>query len=166
MLGNLLTILVYRPLHREAWCRVLLLMIPSPSVASYRKSRLARASVHHRVLDALTRRSRLTNLGVFLLTGLCAVSLLANLWLLAPPLLPPQSHLTAFTTAIWPATRKNLDHLIIVPCHSIWQGTDSWSDEKDWLLEPYQRGPGRVRAFYQHISQRYISLLCWMPSGY
>lgn len=141
-------------------------MIPSPSVASYRRSRLAKASVHHRLVDALTRRSRLTNLGVFLLAGLCAVSLLTNLWVLAQPLLPPQAHITAFTTVNWPATRKNLDHLIIVPCHSIWQGTDSWLDEKDWLLEPYQRGPGRVRAFYQHISQRYICSFAWPPQNH
>lgn len=143
----------------EECCSAVILMLPSSSVAKYRRSRLASSSsVRHRILDGLTRRSRLTNLAVFLLGTVCVVSLLTNFWVLSSPLSSSRAHVMAFSTANWPATRQSLSHLIIVPCHSIWQGTDSWTNEEDWLLEPYQKGPGRVRAFYQHIEQRHVFL--------
>lgn len=133
-------------------------MLPSPSVASFQRRTRLTASPRRKFLDTLARRSRLTNLGVFILAFLCVISLLINLrqWALPPSLEPLSTHGLAFSTVNWPATRKNFDHLVVVPCHSIWQGTYSWLDEKDWLLEPYQKGPGRVRAFYQHIERRYF----------
>ncbi|CAA7259181.1 unnamed protein product [Cyclocybe aegerita] len=41
----------------------------------------------------------------------------------------------------------------MVPCHAIWKGSDSWLNEDDWILESYQKGPGRVKAFYEHIAR-------------
>ncbi|KAJ8521192.1 hypothetical protein ONZ45_g2079 [Pleurotus djamor] len=48
-----------------------------------------------------------------------------------------------------------LKHLIIVPGHSIWRGASAADrlNEDDWILEPYQRGGGRVAAFYDHIAK-------------
>jgi len=109
-----------------------------------------------KLVDTLTRRSRLTNLAVFLLLGVCTLSLLTNLryWLFPPtPFDLARVHGLAFSTVEWPATRSDLAHLIVVPCHAIWKGTDSWTNEDDWHLEKYQKGPGRVRAFYEHIER-------------
>ncbi|KAF9476368.1 hypothetical protein BDN70DRAFT_882547 [Pholiota conissans] len=131
-------------------------MLPTPSVATFRRKTFPlAASPRKKLLDNLTRRSRLTNLAVFLIASVCSISLLINLrqWALLPTLGPLPTHTVAFSTANYPSTRKKLDHLVVVPCHSIWQGTSSWLEEKDWLLEPYQKGPGRVRAFYQHIER-------------
>ncbi|KAF9564768.1 hypothetical protein CPC08DRAFT_705067 [Agrocybe pediades] len=139
-------------------------MLPLPTVTKYqRRTRYLDSSLRKNVLDTLTRRSRLTNLGVCLLAGLCAISLLYNLryWALPPKYNnyglynqgSPQHDNHAHFAIKRPASRKELNHLIMVPCHSIWKGTKSWLEEKDWQLEPYQKGPGRVRAFYEHAAR-------------
>ncbi|KAF8160902.1 hypothetical protein B0H34DRAFT_356992 [Crassisporium funariophilum] len=133
-------------------------MLPSPAVAKYKRKRLV-ASPRKRIVETLTTRSRITNLGVYLLVGLCAVSLLLNLryWTFHQSVhqYSNRGHPgpLSLATTKRPSTRKGLNHLIIVPCHSIWKGTSSWSDEKDWILESYQKGAGRVHAFYEHITQ-------------
>ncbi|KDR75304.1 hypothetical protein GALMADRAFT_249320 [Galerina marginata CBS 339.88] len=131
-------------------------MLPSPSVAKYQRKARFDTSPRKRLLEALTRRSRLTNLGVLLLFGLCFISLLFNLrhWTLPPPATANQlnGRISLFTVDR-PSSRKNINHLIMVPCHSIWKGTNSWLEEKDWYLEPFQKGPNRVRAFYEHIAR-------------
>ena len=133
-------------------------MLPTPSIARHRRARIATSS-RRNVLENLTRRSRITNLGVILILGFCLVSFLFNLrhWALSPPSYPNGRYGRLYPlSADRPASRKALDHLIMVPCHSIWKGPNSWSEEKDWLLEPYQRGPSRVRAFYEHIRLGYV----------
>lgn len=135
-------------------------MLPSPSIARYQRKRLD-TSPRKRVLEALTRRSRLTNLGVFLISGICTISLLLNLsfWTLSTSRYTGPHHARSplsITTINRPSSHKSLNHLILVPCHSIWKGTDSWLEEKDWFLESYQKGLGRVRAFYEHIVRRYV----------
>ncbi|KAF7790360.1 hypothetical protein EIP86_001315 [Pleurotus ostreatoroseus] len=47
----------------------------------------------------------------------------------------------------------SLDHLVMVPGHAIWTGAHSERglDEENWILEPYQKGGGRIAAFYNHI---------------
>lgn len=54
----------------------------------------------------------------------------------------------------------DLDHLVVVPCHAIWQGGDPSSrlNEEDWILEPYQKGGNRVAAFFNHIERGYVFL--------
>jgi len=47
-----------------------------------------------------------------------------------------------------------LHHLIIVPGHAIWKGSDPQkrTQDSEWILESYQKGGGRVQAFYDHIA--------------
>ena len=138
-------------------------MLPSSSAAAARyQRRRPDTSPRKKVIETLTRRSRLTNLGVLLISGLCTISLLLNLryWTfyttpghagLHPALLP-------IATVNRSSSRQSLNHLILVPCHSVWRGRSSWLKEEDWVLESYQKGPGRVHAFYEHIVRRCMSL--------
>jgi len=137
-------------------------MLPSPALARYHRKplRLVATGGGHSRLESLTRRSRITNLGVLLLASCFAISLFLNLryWALHHPFHPDiqQSAKLQFATVERPPTRNNLDHLIVVPCHAIWRGSNSWLEDKDWILESYQQGAGRVQAFYEHIARRYI----------
>ena len=134
-------------------------MLPSPVLTRYHRKPLRPAGrPGHTRLDSLTRRSRITNLGVFLLAGCFAISFFLNLrfWAFHHSLYPSQqSSRLQFATIDRPNIRNELDHLIIVPCHSIWRGSNSWLEDKDWILESYQQGVGRVNAFYEHIARRY-----------
>jgi len=132
-------------------------MLPPPAVSKYqRRIHFKPTNPRRQLLDGLRKQSRLTNLGVVLLIGALSFSILLNLryWISTPyhRLFLPLFSLD-LSTVERPTQRKHLTHLIIVPCHSIWTGTDSWSEEKDWLLESYQKGSGRVEAFYEHISK-------------
>lgn len=130
-------------------------MLPPPAVTKYqRRIHFKPTSPRRQLVDTLRRQSRLTNLGVVLLVGACSISVLLNLryWISTPNYNLPPSYPLDWQTVDRPTERERLAHLIIVPCHSIWTGTNSWSDEKDWVLEPYQKGPGRLKAFYEHIS--------------
>ena len=141
-----------------------LFMLPPPAVtrrSHQRRIHFNPTSPRSQLLDSLRKQSRLTNLGVVLLIGACSISILLNVryWLSTPQLSP--LYPLKLRTVDRPTERKHLNHLIIVPCHSIWTGTTSWSEEKDWMLEPYQKGLGRVKAFYQHISTGWVlSSLC------
>ena len=133
-------------------------MLPSPALAGYHRKPLRLAGRHTR-LESLSRRSRITNLGVYLLASCFAISFLLNLryWTLHQSFYSnQQSSKLQFATIDRPITRNDLDHLIIVPCHSIWRGSNSWLEDEDWILESYQQGAGRVNAFYEHIARRYI----------
>lgn len=45
---------------------------------------------------------------------------------------------------------KNLTHLIIVAGHAVWLGgSTNGEDDSEWILEPYQKGEGKV--FAQHV---------------
>lgn len=59
-----------------------------------------------------------------------------------------------------PEYARNLNHLIVVPGHAIWKGSrpELRMDDNEWVLEPYQKGKGRVRAFFSHIVRGYVSL--------
>lgn len=141
-------------------------MLPSPSVARYQRRRLD-SSPRKKILETLTQRSRLTNLGVFLIIGLCTLSLLFNLhyWTSYTPLSENQlRNRHSLLQVDRPEARTHLDHLIIVPCHGIWKGTTSWLEEKDWVLESYQTGNNRLNAFYEHIAHGYVvGVLCSCP---
>lgn len=133
-------------------------MLPSPSVARYQRKRLD-SSPRKKILETLTRRSRLTNLGVFLLVALCALSLLFNLhyWASYPSISENQlRNRHSLLEVDRPEPRTHLDHLILVPCHGIWRGTTSWAEGKDWVLESYQTGNKRLNAFYDHIARGYV----------
>ena len=137
-------------------------MLPSPAVARYYRKPLRPGSHTSLTLESLARRSRITNLGVLLLASCFAISLLLNLryWTFHHSLFPdPYSAKLQLATVDRPPTRNNLDHLIVVPCHAIWRGSNSWSRDEDWILESYQQGTGRVHALYEHIARRYITAL-------
>lgn len=131
---------------------------PSPFSRTTRKS-------YRSTRDVLLTRARVTNLGLLLLVSFAALSFLVNLIfylssggesepqnskLRASPHTRPSSILSTIQRD---PTLSSLSHLIIVPGHAIWKGTDSARilDEDDWVLESYQHGGGRVAAFYNHI---------------
>ncbi|KAJ3988843.1 hypothetical protein F5890DRAFT_1402318 [Lentinula detonsa] len=103
------------------------------------------------VLNILRSRARITNLGLIILFSFAVFSLLfnVNVWIDASPGLPH----SILSTLNEDRTMENLDHLIMVPGHAIWNGASAKNrlDEDLWTLEPYQRHSGRIEAFYQHI---------------
>ncbi|KAL4244421.1 hypothetical protein ABKN59_010186 [Abortiporus biennis] len=138
-----------------------------PLSASFPKSRydyLPIYNSHHHSrhhyrsrIDILKSRARITNLGFLLLSSFAALSFLFNLsYYLSSPhnertlLHHPHSILATIDRD---RTLLGLNHLIIVPGHAIWKGSnpDKRLDDDEWILEPYQRGGGRVAAFVKHI---------------
>ncbi|KAJ4483677.1 hypothetical protein J3R30DRAFT_3836699 [Lentinula aciculospora] len=105
-----------------------------------------------RILSALRSRARITNLGLLLLFSLAFFSLMlnVNVWIDTTPGLPK----SILSTLSGDTTAENIDHLIVVPGHAIWNGASAENrlNESLWTLEPYQRNSGRIQAFYQHIA--------------
>ena len=141
-------------------------MLPAPVTFHAKRESFSGLRSRRPLRDVLLTRARITNLGFLFLLGLAALSLLVNLsYYLSSAFAPAlyhdgvyQGHATPRsildTVDRDPALRV-LDHLIMVPGHAIWKGTDPSRilDEDDWLLESYQRGGGRVEAFYNHIAR-------------
>lgn len=111
-----------------------------------------------KIYNALLTRSRLTNLAVVLLASLCALSLLFNLraWYFttAVPVAGTYSASGLLATIPGRHSLHDVNHLIMVPGHAIWTGSNAQSrlNEEEWILEPYQRGGERVAALFAHIS--------------
>lgn len=114
------------------------------------------------ILRLLRTRSRLTNLGVLLLSAFASLSFIYNLsFVFSSPFY--NTHIDSTPSSILSTIERNatltsLDHLIIVPGHAIWTGITPeqvW-DEEFWTLEDYQRGGGRTSAFVDHIKQGYF----------
>ena len=135
-------------------------MLPLP--VSSRTHPLLRSGLRHQrsTKDVLLTRARITNLGLLLLSGVTILSLLFNLsYYFSTSSYYPQSLLHGIpprdilSTIQRHEALSDIDHLIMVPGHAIWRGTDIRRrlDDDEWILEPYQRGGGRVAAFYQHI---------------
>ncbi|KAH9839441.1 uncharacterized protein C8Q71DRAFT_749535 [Rhodofomes roseus] len=136
-------------------------MLPLP-ISSSRKRQLSRHGLRHprSTKDVLLTRARVTNLGLVLLSSVTVLSLLFNLsyhfsspdYLQLPPGRSPPSDI--LSTIQRHDALSTIDHLIMVPGHAVWKGTDVTRrlDDEEWILEPYQRGGGRVAAFYQHIA--------------
>ena len=130
---------------------------------------------HRRPLgQVILSRSRLTNLGVLLLTLFAALSSVLNFLFylnsagrsehdhderhVEAPLYWTPSGISS-TISRSPAVQA-LDHLVIMPGHAIWWGATSSSrlDEDEWILEIFQRGGGRVAAFMSHIERGSVSV--------
>ncbi|OSX66272.1 hypothetical protein POSPLADRAFT_1177689 [Postia placenta MAD-698-R-SB12] len=137
-------------------------MLPLPVSLSGRRS-ISRHSLrpsHRSTKDVLLSRARVTNLGFLLLAAVTALSLLANL----SHYFTSSSSISRFLDSEQPssilATLQRdpslaaVNHLIIVPGHAVWKGTDPKLRlyDEEWILEPYQRGGGRTSAFYKHIA--------------
>ncbi|EPQ57642.1 hypothetical protein GLOTRDRAFT_115482 [Gloeophyllum trabeum ATCC 11539] len=138
-------------------------MLPAP-VSLVKRGGFRRSSnaSRRRLTDDLLLRARITNLGLLLLSAVTAVSLLYNLSYVFATRHASITELNIHgSLGPWSiadtiqrdAGIQKLSHLIIVPGHAIWKGSDPTRvlDEEDWILEPYQRGGGRVGAFLQHI---------------
>ena len=141
-------------------------MLPLPVSFSrgYTRGHVA-PRLHRRSLrDVLLARARVTNLGFYLLAAFAALSVLLNLLhALSAPRPDPDAHASAggpyaAPRGIWDTIARDralaeLDHLVLVPGHAIWRGNsvEERLDEDRWVLEPYQRGGGRVAAFFKHI---------------
>ena len=152
-------------------------MLPTPALSSgpsiqrgpfhYNANNARSRSFDYRdALQSLSRRSRLTNLGVLLLAAFGFVSFLYNLsFVFSSSSSYPFSSGVGFVGYTPPGsilatirrdeTLERLSHLIVVPGHAIWSGSKPHEvfDEEFWTLEDYQRGGGRVSAFVDHIKQ-------------
>ncbi|OJA10507.1 hypothetical protein AZE42_01702 [Rhizopogon vesiculosus] len=141
-------------------------MLPSPvssnrrGTSQHTRPRSFSSSNLKRAFSLLRARSRFTNLSILLLAAFGCTSFLYNLAFIfssSPPYnllayTPPSSILATIARN---STLENLSHLIIVPGHAIWTGTQQGEvlDEDRWTLEEYQRGGGRIAAFVQHIKR-------------
>jgi hypothetical protein len=139
-------------------------MLPFASAAPTRTFR----SHSHRpsFTSLLSARSRLTNLGFAVLSAATCLSLLINLYYYHSSS-PKHLHFDYDPTQTikrepWMAP---LHHLIIVPGHAIWKGTDPQKRtlDSEWILESYQKGGGRVQAFYDHIAAGWVSFESLLP---
>lgn len=135
-------------------------MLPFPATFSSNRDYARYGRRYRSTKDVLLTRARVTNLGFLLLAGFSVLSFLVNLGFYFSSG-PAQRHsFPHFTADGLTATidrddmLTSLDHLIIVPGHAIWTGTspERRLDDDEWILEPYQRGGGRVSAFYNHIA--------------
>ncbi|KAI0295861.1 hypothetical protein B0F90DRAFT_1637318 [Multifurca ochricompacta] len=130
-------------------------MLPLPA-SSYQRHRIHPQP--SRSLSKLLRTpARLTNFAVFLLLTLLVFSVFLNLRYIYTPttryqhVFPPRSIIDTL-----PATLKvGLDHLVIVPGHSIWTGSrpEDAEVEESWILASYQKGRRRPSIFRAHISR-------------
>ncbi|KAF9219610.1 hypothetical protein BS17DRAFT_716987 [Gyrodon lividus] len=102
---------------------------------------------------SLFTRSRLTNLAVLLLATFGCVSFIYNLAVIfsdSTPFTPPKSILDTIQRN---ETLQNLSHLILVPGHAIWSGSqpEHALDEDFWTLQDYQKGGGTLSALVDHL---------------
>ncbi|KAJ7497057.1 hypothetical protein FB451DRAFT_213365 [Mycena latifolia] len=107
---------------------------------------------------SLLNRSRATNLAVLGLAALALISLMFNVHLYFfsdgpahPSLNPPMTMLASL-----PDLQHTLNHLIVVPGHAIWKGTnpDLRMRADEWAFQSYQANqePRLLDVFFKHIS--------------
>ncbi|CAE6459224.1 unnamed protein product [Rhizoctonia solani] len=106
--------------------------------------------------ERLLSRSRVTNLGLVLISCVLGLSLLSNL---------RHAYLSrGYTTRTFQSitdtvsynhSEPELDHLIMVAGHAIWKGGDpaSYEQDSEWVLDVAQAGRGNPKAFYAHIAK-------------
>ena len=134
-----------RPFRALRSCLRSVFMLPIPVGANrsrtFRRSRSARQELR----TFLLTRSRLTNLAFILLSCLAGVSLLLNLqlYLTSNKAITPHGILATISR---PTAYEELDHLIMVPGHSIWKGTDPGEHA---LLPTYARTEPSYRTTIQ-----------------
>ncbi|TKA52109.1 hypothetical protein B0A53_04769 [Rhodotorula sp. CCFEE 5036] len=133
--------------------------VGTTTTAATRGAAAALGFIGHNIASRpLTARSRATRLAVWLLGATLAVSVLLNIRFLVwdghrgfrervHAYTVPQSVLSTI-----PAQASPLRHLVIVPGHAVWSGSDASlaSRDRDWILEPMQKG-GSVRTYLKHI---------------
>lgn len=134
-------------------------MLPTP-VSFQRRGGILTHSP--RSLSRLLRGpARLTNLGALLLSSLLAFSLLLNFRFFYLDSSTIQNATPSLLRSIVetlperPPSASGLDHLVIVPGHSIWIGAreEDAEVEDSWLLASYQKARRRPTVFRAHISR-------------
>ncbi|KAJ7690658.1 hypothetical protein B0H17DRAFT_583014 [Mycena rosella] len=128
-------------------------MLPKP-VSTYRRHGFTLRR------SALLNRSRATNLAVLGLVATLTISLVFNILYLysdAPPLNPPMSLLASLPDF---QHTSNLNHLIIVPGHAIFTGTDPNLRMRvdQWAFQSYQTHQevlqsSLLEVIFKHISR-------------
>lgn len=143
-------------------------MLPSPVLTRLHRTPLSRPHrpVVRDLLNVLLTRSRVTNLGLIILSSLTAFSLLLNLFHYIDDTSPSHTSLGTDTltyrfsdenddsqNVIRESWAEPLDHLVVVPGHAVWKGVDpeKRAQDSEWILEPYQKGSGRTQVFWEHI---------------
>ncbi|SCV71690.1 BQ2448_3278 [Microbotryum intermedium] len=107
---------------------------------------------------SLTQRSRMTNFAVLLLAFVSAISILLNVRLYLDQQIfrrpTPDALVPLSLRATLPTSRAPLKHLVIIPGHAIWLGSNASRAalDQDWILEPFQKN-GDVRAYLKHIAK-------------
>jgi hypothetical protein len=125
-------------------------------------------SAHRHLLDSLSARSRLTNLGLIIFSLIATLSFLLNLIHYLDNTTSPGGTSITDNTLIHQLSDDNddsqsvirepwtesLDHLIVVPGHAIWKGFDpnKRTQDSEWILKPYQKGSGKTQVFWEHIA--------------
>ncbi|KAJ7039160.1 hypothetical protein C8F04DRAFT_1033875 [Mycena alexandri] len=108
---------------------------------------------------SLLNRSRATNLGVLGLAALASISLLFNAhfyFSLESPVSSDSSDVHVLASLPDLQSKTKLDHLVIVPGHAIWVGTNPGLRTQlgEWVFRTYQTGQesSRLEVFFKHIS--------------
>ncbi|WFD00423.1 hypothetical protein MYAM1_003172 [Malassezia yamatoensis] len=128
------------------------------------QGKLADRGVWSSIQSRLAARSRVTNLGVVMMTFALVVSLMLNMRhttrIVHVPVAqssgvecPERFGNVRSVLPVLPGYGKvKLTHLVMVAGHAVWKGDPSASitDENNWFLEEYQRN-GSVNTFLQHI---------------
>lgn len=118
--------------------------------------------------DRLAARSRVTNLGIVLLSAFTFFSVFLNLRHMLrgrSPIPPPGFGTWTSFHGLTPGELQSnlppppfgstsLDHLVIVAGHAVWAGSDfkGRTHDENWILESYQLG-GSVKTFWKHIEK-------------
>ncbi|KDE04318.1 hypothetical protein MVLG_05199 [Microbotryum lychnidis-dioicae p1A1 Lamole] len=108
--------------------------------------------------NSLTKRSRITNFAVLLLALVSVFSILLNVRLYLDQQIfrrpTPDTLVPLSLRATLPTSRAPLKHLVMIPGHAIWLGSNASraSLDQDWILEPFQKN-GDVRAYLKHIAK-------------
>ncbi|KAJ7209624.1 hypothetical protein GGX14DRAFT_551157, partial [Mycena pura] len=129
-------------------------MLPAPVSTSRRHGQgfsLRRTS--------LLARSRATNLAVLSLVSFTFISFLLNIRAFYFSSNEQRSNPPLSVLASLPDLQDNLSHLIVVPGHAIWQGTnpDLRMKADEWAFQSFQANQdvsqsSRLDVFFQHIS--------------
>ncbi|KAJ7072549.1 hypothetical protein C8F01DRAFT_1104334 [Mycena amicta] len=127
-------------------------MLPAPVLDRHRHGFRRRSTLASQLLA----RSRATNLAVLGLAIFACASFLLNLQLYyIPPIQqhsPPLSLLASLSKP-----QASLDHLVVVPGHAIWLGTNPQlrTEISEWAFQSFQstQDSSRLEVFFQHISR-------------
>ena len=64
----------------------------------------------------------------------------------------------SLSSTLTPA-HQELDHMVMIPGHAIWQGCDAShsTQDKDWILQDFQKDGHHVTTYLKHLTKGYAS---------